>query len=207
MPRTSPPDFWNRVARRYAERQMGNPEAYEAAMARVIAHLAPTDRMLELGCGTGSTALKLAPHVGQIIASDYAGEMCAIAGERIDQARATNVTPLQASVDEALSHGPVDVVCAFNLLHLLPDLPGTLAQIHSALPEGGRFISKTVCLGGSLKYRAIVTALQWAGVVPQMRFVTAEGLEAEITGAGFAIIETGTYPAAPPGRLIVAEKR
>jgi cyclopropane fatty-acyl-phospholipid synthase-like methyltransferase len=162
---------------------------------------------LELGCGTGSTALRLAAHVAHVTASDYAGAMCDIARERADAAGAGNVAPLQASVDEALGHGPFDAVCAFNLLHLLPDLPGTLARVHAALPVGGRFISKTVCLGGSLKYRTIVTGLQWAGVVPKMRFVTAPALEAEIAQAGFEIIETGTYPAAPPGRLIVAQKR
>ncbi|AHM05548.1 hypothetical protein roselon_03290 [Roseibacterium elongatum DSM 19469] len=206
MPRPSPPEFWDRIADRYAARQMGNPEAYEASMARVLAHLTPQDRVLELGCGTGTTAIRLAGHVAHVTASDYASEMCRIARSRAEEAGVSNLTLRQASVEEALADGPFDAVCAFNLLHLLPDLPATLAQIHAALPKGGRFVSKTVCLGGSLKYRAVVTVLQWAGVVPRMRFVTADALEAEIASAGFEIIETGTYPASPPGRLVCARK-
>ncbi|WP_342070622.1 hypothetical protein [Yoonia algicola] len=55
------PSFWNRVARRYAATPMRNQAAYEATLERISAHLKPTDPVLELGCGTQSTALRLSP--------------------------------------------------------------------------------------------------------------------------------------------------
>ena len=58
--------FWNRVARRYAAMPMRNPDAWEETLARVTARLSPTDRVLELGCGTGSTALPPRPPRGRL---------------------------------------------------------------------------------------------------------------------------------------------
>ena len=49
--------------------------------------------------------------------------------------------------DPALRAGQYDAVLAFNYLHLVRDLPGTLRLIHALLADGGLFISKTGCLG------------------------------------------------------------
>jgi ubiquinone/menaquinone biosynthesis C-methylase UbiE len=39
-------------------------------------------RRSSFGCGTGTTALKLAPSLGRIMATDISGEMIAIAREK-----------------------------------------------------------------------------------------------------------------------------
>ena len=74
--------FWNRVARRYAQMDIRNPRAYEQTLDSICAHLSHKDLVLELGCGTGTTAFKLAPNVCRYVASDYASEMIDIALER-----------------------------------------------------------------------------------------------------------------------------
>ena len=45
--------FWNKFAARYAARPLKNFPAYEAMLADVATRLKPTDRVLEIGCGTG----------------------------------------------------------------------------------------------------------------------------------------------------------
>lgn len=201
--------FWNRVARRYAGMSVRDPASYEATLDRVRAHLKPTDRVLEIGCGTGSTALLLAPMVGEYIATDYAAEMIAIAREKRADANIANLDFVIAQVgDASLPHGPFDVILAFNVLHLLPDRRKSLGGICTHLRADGRFISKTPCLGGLFRvFQPVVAAMRLLGKAPRISFVKPEALEREIAQSGFEISETGTYPARPPSRFIVAQKR
>jgi SAM-dependent methyltransferase len=208
-----PAAFWDRVAARYAKAPMREPEAYEATLARVRAHLGPEDRVLELGCGTGTTAVALAPHVAAYEARDISANMLAIGRERAVAAGVETLRFAPGDLAEEIAGGPFDAVLAFNVLHLVPDLDGALGRIHAALAPGGRFISKTPCLaagGLSPKYRAILMllpALQWLGKAPGFlhRLAVAD-LERRVRAAGFEVIEAADLPAKPPSRLIVARR-
>jgi len=200
--------FWDRVARRYANMKMRNPEIYEETLALTRAHLSPQDNVLELGCGSGTTALKLAKSVGHLTATDYSTEMITIANEKKVEAGINNVAFCVARVcDGSLPSGSFDVAIAFNLLHLLGDRPAAFGEVHERLKPGGLFISKTPCLG--LPYRIlqpVIAVLRALGKAPSFNFLSTARLERDIENAGFAIIETGDYPSNPPRRFIVAQK-
>lgn len=207
MPHESPQAaFWNRIARRYAAMPMRNPQAWEETLARTARHLPPEARVLELGCGTGSTALRLAPDVAGYIATDDAAEMIAIATERATDL--PTLHPLQARPgDGSLPRGPFDAVLAFNLLHLLPDLPGALAEAHGLLKPGGLLITKTPCLGGPwLALWPLVRILGLFGKAPPLRFLSPLGLERRIAQAGFVIVERDDLPRRPPSRFLIARR-
>lgn len=200
--------FWDRVARRYANMAMRNPAAYQATLDRVRAYLKPDDRVLELGCGTGTTALNLADAVERYIATDYSAEMIAIAGEKRAASTAENLEFCKGAPGEAqMPDGPFDVILGFNFLHLLPDREAVFADVARKLEPGGLFISKTPCLGGVYRFlQPLVVVLHIVGKAPGLSFVTPARLEREIRAAGFDIIETGTYPKRPPSHFIVAKK-
>jgi SAM-dependent methyltransferase len=206
MQQTDQAAFWNRVARRYAGMPVRNPAAWEATLDRVAARLSAADRVLELGCGTGSTALRLAPRVAAYTATDDAAEMIAIATERAGGT--PSLHPVEARPgDGSLPPGPFDAVLAFNLLHLLPDLPGALAEAHGLLKPGGLLITKTPCLGG--RYRVLwplVRVLRLFGKAPPVRFLTPATLEGVITAAGFTIEARDDLPRKPPSRFLVARR-
>ncbi|MFK7869843.1 MAG: class I SAM-dependent methyltransferase [Roseobacter sp.] len=204
----SPQAFWNRVARRYADMPMRNPDAYDTTLALLRTYLQPASSVLELGCGTGTTARHLARHVGHYTATDYAPEMIAIAQEKHDVDELENLTFQTGAVgDGSLPPGPFDVILAFNFLHLLPNRQTALTEIFEILPSGGLFIAKTPCLGGVFRaLQPLVTILRWAGKAPDVRFLTPSRLERDIRAAGFEIIKTGDYPKRPPSRLIFARK-
>ncbi|UWQ63198.1 class I SAM-dependent methyltransferase [Leisingera caerulea] len=204
--------FWNRIAPKYAESPIRDLDAYRYTMERTRSYLRDSDRVLELGCGTGSTAIALAPNAGEIIATDLSDEMLKVGRERAWNAAAANVDFRCCDVLSA-PDGPFDAVMAFNLLHLLPDLEAALASIAAKLPEGGLFISKTPCLGearGSWKYWLYTVAIplmRLAGKAPSyVDFLDIRTLEAAVQRAGFEIIETGNYPADTPGRYLVARR-
>jgi ubiquinone/menaquinone biosynthesis C-methylase UbiE len=196
--------FWNRIAQRYAARPLKNPAAYEAMLADVTARLGPQDRVLEIGCGTGGTAIRLAAVVADCVASDFSTEMI-----RIAQAKpaAETVRFIVADAGQALEHGPFDVVCAFNVLHLVDDLPDTLSRIHGALTPGGQLISKTWCFAElAFGMRALFALLRMIGLFPKANMLTEPALRQAILAAGFEIVDQrqfGTYPQNP---YIVARK-
>ncbi|WP_420024616.1 class I SAM-dependent methyltransferase (plasmid) [Cereibacter azotoformans] len=196
--------FWNRVADRYAARPVREPEAYEDTLAHVAAHLARSDRVLEIGCGTGSTALRLGGGVALWRATDASPEMIRIAGAKPAPA---SVRFAQAEAGEAVEGGPFDVVCAFHLLHLVPDLEATLARIHAHLEPGGLFISKTWCFGDmSRRLRLLIPLLRLFGLFPPARALTARALRAAIRAAGFEIEDERTFGRSRHAPCIIARK-
>ncbi|MEQ9240383.1 class I SAM-dependent methyltransferase [Roseovarius indicus] len=207
--------FWDKQAARYARSPIADEGAYAETLGRVRSYLHPSDRVLELGCGTGTTALKLADAVAHVTASDISGEMVRIGQEKAARQGVTNVDFLAAEPgDAALAKGgPHDVVMAFNLLHLIEDMPKALREMAKLVRPGGLFISKTFCRPGpgeaNFEYRMTRLALplmQLVGKAPHVAFMPIQTLESEIEAAGLKIIETGNYPARPPRRFVVASK-
>ena len=205
--------FWDKIAAKYAEDPIRDEAAYRQALARTCSYLKPDDRVLELGCGTGSTAIELASQVAEITVSDLSQGMLAIARDRAAAAGVGNIHFHQGSVAQA-PEGTFDVVLAHNLLHLLPDLQAALALVSARLPKGALFISKTPCLGetrGSAKYwlfKAMIPVMRFLGKAPTspVHFFDITSLEVAIKAAGFELVETGNYPVSTPGRYIVARR-
>lgn len=207
--------FWDRIAPKYAKSPIADPAAYEYTLDRTRSYLKATDNVLELGCGTGSTAVLLAPDVAQIMAVDISPGMLAIARSKAREAGVANLTfEVGAAVPET---GQYDVVMGYSLFHLVPDMETRFAQIRDLLPTGGYFISKTACLGqtgagvgGALKslmIRIAIPLMQLIGKAPYVRSFSVQELENAITGAGFEIVEHGDHPKGPPpARYIVALK-
>lgn len=196
--------FWDRIAPRYAARKLSDPAAYEAMLAATSTRLSTSDRVLELGCGTGGTAIRLAPGVAEWTATDFSAGMIRIAAAKPAPA---NLTFRIASAEEALSRGPVDAVCAFNLLHLVPDLPGTLTAIHAALRPGGLLICKVWCFADvALSLRLLFAALRPLGLFPGMTYVSEKSLHAALRAAGFEIVDQRVFGTRPQNPWIVARR-
>ncbi len=200
--------FWDKRADGYAKSPIKDMESYERTLERARAHLCERDVALELGCGTGTTALRLAPSVRRLVATDLSTRMIEIAREKAAADRVEHVRFERATVfDDALEPGSFDVVLAFNLLHLLDDLPGALRRIHELLKPGGTFVSKTVCLAEQSRLWSLLLAvIRPLGIAPSVRCLKIDELEGIVTSAGFEIVEADCLPASPPSRFIVARR-
>ena len=76
--------FWDRTSRKYAMTTIADTAGYERTLDRTHSLFGSSDRVLELGCGTGTTALRLAANVQSYLATDISTGMIAIAeGKRI----------------------------------------------------------------------------------------------------------------------------
>lgn len=210
--------FWDGVAEKYAKTKITDEESYKYTLERTRSYLTKENEVLEIGCGTGSTAILLANRVKTLTASDISAEMIRIGREKAQNKGINNIRFMTNEVSKAEltpnSEGQThyDAVLAFNILHLLQDLPRNLEHINNMVKPGGYFISKTTCKPTnklSFKLLAILTILpvmQLLGKAPFVKIRKSNEFDKLITNAGFKIIESGDYPANPPHRYIVAQK-
>ncbi|RSZ47309.1 class I SAM-dependent methyltransferase [Variovorax sp. 553] len=203
--------FWDRTSRRYAKSAVGDPAGYERTLERTRALLRPDSRVLELGCGTGTTALRLAADAGSCLATDISAGMIAIADEKL----AASLVPSLAfriATAEALAQEAArfDVVLGFNYLHLVRDLPGTLRCIHGLLAAEGLFVSKTPCVGDmNPLIRFLLPAMRAIGAAPYASAFREAELRQQMDAAGFEILAVEDH--ATKGKenrpYVVARKR
>lgn len=203
--------FWDKVAPKYAQDPIKDLAAYEYTLERTKSYLGSDDRVLEVGCGTGSTALLIAPDVREIIGTDVSPAMIEIAASKARAGGITNAT-FQTSTARDATKVPdvVDAVLGFNLFHLVHGAEDIFSDIYKILPKGGHFISKTPCLGdksvGLKRYlfKAMIPPMQWFGKAPYVHFYTHKEYEDALKFAGFDIVEAGNFPAI--SRYVVARK-
>jgi ubiquinone/menaquinone biosynthesis C-methylase UbiE len=202
--------FWDRIARKYAADPIKDLEGYERTVERTRHCLRANDTVLELGCGTGTTALKLAPHVSRMVATDLSGEMITIAREKAAAQGCGNAEFAVATPEHALwPDGAFDAVLAFNLWHLVADRTSALAHVWRVLKPGGLFVSKTPCLAEmNVLIRLAVPVAQLVGKAPYVAIFPASALEREIEAANFTIVERARHGSGrkEPRIFIVARK-
>jgi len=181
--------FWDRIAKRYAKKPVGNEAAYQRKLSTTREYFRPDMEVLEIGCGTGSTAIAHAPYVRHIRATDISDRMIDIAKDKARSAGVDNVTFEVCGIEDLdVPSESVDAVLALSLLHLLEDRDAAIARIHGMLKAGGIFVSNTVCLGDNMRWFRFVGPIgQWLGVFPLVRVFGRHELEESLTSAGFAI--------------------
>ncbi|ASM75449.1 putative methyltransferase YcgJ (plasmid) [Pseudosulfitobacter pseudonitzschiae] len=183
------PRFWNWIARRYSRQPVADEAAYRRKLEITQSYLRPDMRVLEFGCGTGTTALIHAPHVASIDAIDFSDRMIGIAREKAQVQGARNVNFEVARIEDwPATDGNYDAVLGLSVLHLLEDPCVALSKVHCLLKPGGIFVSSTVCLADMQGIaRRLLPVGHALGLLPLVRPLSAEGLAADLRGAGFSI--------------------
>ncbi|MDA0369743.1 MAG: class I SAM-dependent methyltransferase [Proteobacteria bacterium] len=187
--------FWDGIADKYSKIPLADPAAYERKLEVTRAYMTAEMEVLEIGCGTGSTAIYHAPAVKHIRAIDISPAMLEIAKAKAIAAEVTNVTFQVAAIEDlALVGSSVDMVMAHSILHLVPDCDAVIGKIARALKPEGVFVSSTVCLGEKPLMRAFIAVAAPVGRMlgkfpPVLRALSEKQLATKIVAAGFAIEE------------------
>jgi arsenite methyltransferase len=209
VPVTADPTFWNKIAEDYARKPVEDPAAFERKIEVMKSHLAPTHTALDIGCGTGSLALRLAPFAAQVHGLDVSPAMVAIARRKAAAAGTQNVTFHAGAFDAGFTALPqgVDLLCACSLLHLVDDRAAVLAQALRLLVPGGTFVASTVCLGESwVPWAPLLTAARWAGKAPPVWILSKQQLADEVRRAGFVDLSFPDVGAAAQISFLVAKR-
>ncbi|KAK3186570.1 hypothetical protein K4F52_004610 [Lecanicillium sp. MT-2017a] len=184
--------FWDRSAAKYSKSQISDQAGYEKTLDKTKSFLKESDTVLELGCGTGSTALLLAPSVRRYLATDLSPQMIEIAQKKLEANTAISGLEFRATTAQALSTeaAKFSAILGFNYLHLVRDTPATLKSIRTMLDDKGLFITKTPCIGemNPLIRWVAIPAMHAVGLAPYAGSLTTAALKDHIRAAGFEIL-------------------
>lgn len=211
MTPTADPHFWNERAESYAAQPVANPDAFDRKTAVTRALVEPGHTVLDIGCGTGSFCLRLAPTGADVHGLDLSAEMIRIARDKARDGGVENATFHVGPFDETfIAFGPksLDGIFAYSLLHLVPDREAALNQIFRLMKPGGYFVASTVCLGESwVPYTLMLKVMQWLGKAPyvEARLSKAQ-LHSDVEAAGFVALETPDVGAKAIVDFLVARK-
>lgn len=199
--------FWNLIARRYSRSAIADLPAYHRKLALTQACLDSTMDVLEIGCGTGSTALHHAAHVRTLQAIDFSPAMIAIAEEKRRAAGSDNVR-FECTTIEALDPAAMqyDAVLALNVLHLVKDWRAVLCRIERLLKPRGVLVSSTACIGDSMAwFRYVAACGRTLGVLPELAVFTTPQLRDGIARCGLGI-EHAWEPGRNKAVFLIARK-
>ncbi|MDR3416252.1 MAG: methyltransferase domain-containing protein [Nevskia sp.] len=190
----------------HAAGQVWDPRAY-ASNGRFVSELgaplldwlAPRagERVLDLGCGDGDLAGRIAAAGCAVVGADASPEFVAAARARGLDARLVDGHALPF-------HGEFDAVFSNAALHWMKrDPDAVLAGVARALRPGGRFVAEMGAAGNVASIRAAVyDALTRRGLdavgADRWYFPTAAEYRSRLEGAGFAVARIESFPRPTP---------
>jgi len=202
--------FWNKIAPKYAKSAVPNEQVYSRKLKITQDYLKPDMRVLEFGCGTGTTALHHAPFVKEYIATDIAREMIRIAEQKRTDSGIANVKFSVGTIKNSLEQGErFDAVLGLNVLHLLPDWRAQIATVYRLLPADGLFITSTACMKDKLPWswlRFVAPLLRMLRLVPALAFFKKREFRDCIVQAGFEVVHDWTPESSPITSFLVCRK-
>jgi len=182
--------FWNKQARKYAKSKVSDMAGYEQSVTRTQELLTPESQVLEIGCGTGTTALKHRLACQKIMGTDISSEMVKIAQEKAAADNVTNVEFVTANAEDLpFEPASFDLVMGHNIYHLVDDVAAALLEARRVTKDGGVFITKTPCLGeiNVLLRKMILPVMMRLYGLSSVHMFTEDDFIKSIKKAGFKI--------------------
>jgi len=201
--------FWDKTAEKYSKKAVPDEEKYRQKLSETQEFLSGDMHILELGCGTGTTAIYHSPHVRKIDAIDISENMIEIGREKAEAANVSNLTFSLGTLEEFnADSSSLDAVLGLNVIHLVPKRKELITEIARILKPGGIFVSSTGCLGNShFRFlKILIPILKPLGVMPEVFMFSEAELAAEIKNSGFSIERQWHYGPQNIKVFIVAKK-
>ncbi len=186
---TKTAEFWNKAAEKYAKSPIRDEETYNEKPEVTRRYFSEESRVFEFGCGTGTTAIKHAPYVASIVATDISSKMIEIAKGKAAAESIDNIEFRCETLEECSEpDGSFDAIMAHNILHLLEDPAAAIATAYRLLKPGGVLVTSTACIGDALPHwRVLLFLAKLIGKAPFVNVLKRETLESYFANVGFVV--------------------
>lgn len=130
-------DFWNQI---YATHQTSIPCEDDPVLSEALRHFGNVKgaKLLDLGCGDGSTSLFFAKQGADVVAIDISEVAIANLSRFCQQNHISNITPIKCSAFEIAELGPFDFVFGNMILHHLEPFEGFAQILRASLTPTGK---------------------------------------------------------------------
>jgi ubiquinone/menaquinone biosynthesis C-methylase UbiE len=199
--------FWDKSAEKYVKSPIKDEATYQKKLAITQEYLNSGSQVLELGCGSGGTAILHAPYVHHIVATDISDKMIEIAQKKAVEAGVGNIRFQQGTLDNLnVQDKSFNAVLGLNVLHLLENIDGSINKVHQLLKNDGVFVSSTSLIGEvNIVFRWLISVMQFLGLAPYVSRFTRNQLIAKLVEAGFSIERE--WKTSHESVFVVAKKR
>ena len=176
--------FWDQIAEKYSKQPIRDQETYEKKLALTWEHVPANARVLEFGCGTGSTALLHAGKFAEVLATDISPGMIEIAEKKLAETDLTNLSFATGTVFDIEESESFDAVLGLNILHLMDDWKEGIEKAYALLKPGGLFITSTPMLN-QWWLKLAIPVMRFFGKAPTVIFIDQADYESTLAAAGF----------------------
>ena len=200
--------FWDKHAEHYDPYNARYTQANTRILELTKRYCGASDKVLDIGCGTGIFTTGLAHYVKSILAVDLSEKMLETAQLKAQSLGISNITWKRADIaTDELGPQQFDVINIFNVLGYIRDPKAVIRKIHKLLKPHGRFISVTDCLGeGRSFYGAAASFLGRIGVLPRVTRLSSSSLLEMTESSGFHVVNSENCYPFPPNFFIAAQK-
>jgi SAM-dependent methyltransferase len=181
--------FWDKVSSKYAASPVKNLAVYEEKIKLTQTYLQPVMNVLEIGCGTGTTALKHAPLVRHIHAIDFSKNMIEICNRKSIVSATPNITFECQDIFEFRHEGEkFDLIMAHSVLHVLEKKDELIGIVIDLLKPGGVFVISTPCLRSRVGiFKKLAVCFHKLGIFPLLNFFGQDELISSLKAVGFNV--------------------
>lgn len=206
-------NFWDGASHNYDNTEKRFEYIHHQSREKARKFLRSNDRVLDYGCGTGTTSCELSDRVNTIQGIDISAKMIELSKEKAETLGVSNVNFTQDDIfSDQYAKESFDVIIAFNMLHTVPDPQRVIQRIRELLKPDGVFISVTPCLREKMSFITniqiqLVRVLCKFGVIPvPIRRLKSKEIDRLLEVGGFKGIETEMIYKSASSYFVAAKK-
>jgi ubiquinone/menaquinone biosynthesis C-methylase UbiE len=199
MPQTDIPNgakkvelFYDDLAPTYDHEQfktavsMSKRKEYELFTARLPKLFKGTDRVLEIGAGTGIFTIPIARQCHEVTAVDISRNMLDTLERKAAAEGITNIRTILCDIEEIELEGNFSAICAFAALEYMSDLSALLRKLTGHLEPGGviyfitarrSFLRFFIQLGNAVRQRIWLKAYGHRQIMKMLRAAGCNRIE------------------------------
>ena len=183
--------FWDKLAPKYDQFIEDKWKIYTASLLNKISEdVNAGDTVLEVACGTGLIALKVADKVSKVYGIDISAPMIEEAKKKMQEKEIKNIEFLVKDA-YSLPFGKerFDTVICNNALHNMINPHKALSEIRRVIKPEGRLIASIVGIGESFKFKFAMTIYKLFTAFPVFHKLNLEESANMISESGFSVVK------------------